>query len=333
MTKTNKEISIKSTKEQILTAYQEALEASRKKPVTPIEEKSIASKTIQVEEVKQYGYDRLNGQLNQIGDDFIKSLDTFRNSINSEYDKFVKLQNAILLEQQHLNDLYEIKENAHTLSAIIIANQKEKEEFDTNMETEEQEWNNRLVELELEYKNKKVELEKQRKREEEEYTYNLNQKRKIETDKYNQERHELLRQLNLQKQDIELREQVLVEKETEFKDLQSKVANIEEETQARIKAAETQLTKSLQQEFKFTQTLNEEQSKRSIELLQQKIESLQEKISEQDNLIAQLNTRLQLAQEQSQQIAHKALETSIQRNVVLSGSTTMNERKSAEAVN
>jgi len=317
MVKEIKEVSLKNTKEQILAAYNEALEQTKNKQITPLEEKAIINKTKQVEEIKQYGYDKLNNQLNQIGSDFLKSLEVFSNSINSEYEQFTKLQNVIELEQQHLNDLYSIKENANTLSAIIIANAKQKEEFDANMEAEEQQWQSKLTDLEFDYKNKKIELEKQRNREEDEYNYNLTQKHRIEADKYEQEKQEMLKQLSNQKQEIELREKSVIEKEYEFNELQNKVANLENDTQARIQAAELEVTKSLHQEFKFTQALKEEQAKRSVELLQQKIESLQQKITEQDSIINNLNNRLQLAQEQSQQIAHKALETSIQRNVII----------------
>jgi hypothetical protein len=317
MAKEIKEISLKNTKEQILAAYNEALEQTKNKQITPLEEKAIITKTKQVEEIKQYGYDKLNNQLNQIGSDFLKSLEVFSNSINSEYEQFTKLQNAIELEQQHLNDLYSIKENANTLSATIIANEKQKEEFEIKMESEETQWQSKLTDLELDYKTKKIELERQRKREEDEYNYNLTQKRRIETDKYEQERQKLLKELSNQKQEIELRENSITQKEVEFAELQNKVANIEKDTIARIKVAESEVAKSLQQEFKFTQALKEEQSKRSVELLQQKIESLQQKITEQDSIINNLNNRLQLAQEQSQQIAHKALETSIQRNVII----------------
>lgn len=317
MAKEIKEVSLKNTKEQILAAYTEALEQAKNKQITPMEEKAIITKGKQVEEIKQYGYDKLNNQLNQIGSDFLNSLEVFSHSINSEYEQFTKLQNAIELEQQHLNDLYAIKENANTLSATIIANEKQKEEFDAKMESEEQQWQAKLTDLEFDYKNKKLELEKQRKREEDEYNYNLTQRRRIDTDKYEQEKQELLKQLSNQKQEIELREASVTQKEAEFTELQNKVANIENDTLARIKAAESEVTKSLQQEFKYTQALKEEQAKRSVELLEQKIESLQQKITEQDSIISNLNNRLQLAQEQSQQIAHKALETSIQRNVII----------------
>lgn len=317
MAKEIKEVSLKNTKEQILAAYNEALEHAKNKQITPLEEKTIIAKTKQVDDIKQYGYDKLKNQLNQIGSDFLKSLEVFSNSINAEYEQFTKLQNAIELEKQHLNDLYAIKENANTLSATIIANEKQKEEFATNMESEEQQWQIKLAGLEFDYKNKKLELEKQHKREEDEYSYNLIQKRRIEADKYEQEKQGLLKQLSNQKQEIELREASVTQKENEFTELKNKVDNIENDTLARIKAAESEVTKSLQQEFKFTQALKEEQAKRSVELLQQKIESLQQKIIEQDSIISNLNTRLQLAQEQSQQIAHKALETSIQRNVII----------------
>ena len=244
------------------------------------------------------------------------------NTINFEYEQFKKLQNAIVLEQQHLNDLYSIVDNADTLSATIIANEKQKEEFDANMEAEEQQWQSKLTDLEFDYKNKKVELEKQRKREEDEYNYNLAQKRRIETDKYEQEKNNLLKQLSNQKQELELREKDITQKEDEFVELQNKVATLESDTQTKIKIAESEVTKALQQEFKYTQALKDEQAKRSVELLQQKIESLSQKITEQDNVIINVNNRLQLSQEQSQQIAHKALETSIQRNVIINPNDT-----------
>lgn len=317
MAKENKDISIKNTKEQILVAYNDAMEQVKNKPVTPLEEKAIIYKTKQVEDVKQYGYDRLNNQLNQIGGDFLKSLSVFGDAINTEYNQFIKLQNAIEVEQQHLNDLYAIKDNANTLSAVIIAHEKEINTFTLDMKTKEIEWENKLAELENEYKTKKIELEKQRKREEDEFTYTLTQKRRVDTDKYEQQKQELLRELSQKAQDIEIREKSIAHKEQEFIELQSKVINLESDIQTKIKTAESEPTKALQQEFKYTQALKEEQAKRNIELLQQKIESLQQKITEQDAVAINLNTQLQTAQEQSQKIAHKALETSIQRNLII----------------
>jgi hypothetical protein len=313
----SKEISLKSTKEQILAAYTEALEQLKKQKLTPVEEKAFSNKAKQVEEIKQYGYERLHGELGQIGSSFSKSLETFSESITNEYAKFLKLQEAIKTEQQHLDDLYSIKESANTLSSLIIANARQKEEFSSEMNIEQEKWKARLIELDNEFKFKKTELEKQRKREEEEYTYSLTQKRRTETDQYEQKKQEQLRELLIKQQDIQIREKSIIEQENQFMELQTKLANIEEETHSKVKFAEEEVAKVLQQEFKFSQALKDEQAKARIELLQQKVESTLEKVAEQESVIAQLNSRLQLAQEQAQQIAHKALETSTQRNMVI----------------
>lgn len=312
------QVSLKNTKEQILAAYNEALEVVKKAQVTPEQEKLISIKVNQVKEVEQNGYDRLSNQLDSFRSDFLKSLDVFNSSVADEYDKFTKLQQAVKIEQQHLNDLYSINEHADTLSTILLANQKARDEFAVQMKEAQAKWDDQLLELELDYKFKKSELEKQRKREDEEYTYNLTQKRKQEADKYEHEKQELLRELDKQKQAALLREEAITKNEQEFILLQNRVANIDQELQEKVSIAEARVTAVLQQEFKFTEALKDEQAKRTIELLQQKIESLQQKIKEQDDLLANMNTRLQVAQEQSQKIAHKALETSIQRNVILS---------------
>lgn len=312
------QVSLKNTKEQILAAYNETLELVKKKQVTPEQEKVIISKTNQVKEVEEYGYNKLSTQLGQLRSDFLKSLDVFNESVADEYDRFTKLQQAIKVEQQHLSDLYSINEQADTLSTILLANQKARDEFSAQMKEDQDKWDNQLLELELDYKSKRSELEKQRKREDDEYTYNLMQKRKQETDKYEREKQDLLHELDKQKQAAVLREEAIAKNEQEFIHLQSRVANIEQEVQEKVSIAESKVTAALQQEFKFTQALKDEQAKRTTELLQQKIESLQQKIKEQDDLLTNINARLQAAQEQSQKIAHKALETSIQRNVIIS---------------
>jgi hypothetical protein len=321
------QVSLKNTKEQILAAYNEALELVKKKQVTPEQEKVIISKTNQVKEVEEYGYNKLSTQLGQLRSDFLKSLDVFNESVADEYDRFIKLQEAIKIEQQHLSDLYSINEQADTLSTILLANQKARDEFNAQMKEDQEKWDNQLLELELDYKSKRSELEKQRKREDEEYTYNLMQKRKQETDKYEREKQDLLHELDKQKQAAILREEAIAKNEQEFIQLQSRVANIEQEVQEKVSIAEAKVTTALQQEFKFTQALKDEQAKRTTELLEQKIESLQQKIKEQDELLTNINSRLQAAQEQSQKIAHKALETSIQRNVIISP-TDSNQAKS-----
>lgn len=148
-------------------------------------------------------------------------------------------------------------------------------------------------------------------------------RRREELDQYEQQKILQSRQLLEQQRDIEIRKKNITEKEQEFLELKSKVANNEQETQAKIQLSVDNNTKELQQSFDFTQTLKDEQSKINLELAHQKIETLQQKIQDQQEVIAQLNNNLKLAQEQTQQIAHKALETSI-RNVVISTNDNKN---------
>jgi hypothetical protein len=315
------QISLKNTKEQILAAYNEAIELAKKKnQETPAQIQVKQERHKQVEEVKTTGYEQVIIQLGQLKTDCMRSVDEFMQTIGREFERFNKLESAISLEQQHLESLYGIKEEANTLSAVLLAHQKQKEEFKSKMLDEELGWQQKITQLEADYKERKAESDKQRKREEEEYTYNLNQARKIDKDKYEQQKQVSLQEIGLKKQALEAREQEILAKEQEFTVLQQRVANLDKEITTKLTEVEANTTKILQTEFKYKQTLVEEQNKRSVELLQQKIELLEQKINEQTQVIDALNSKLQMAQEQTQSIAHKALETAAQRSIIINPS-------------
>ncbi|MFN7093907.1 MAG: hypothetical protein ACK4M7_00940 [Burkholderiales bacterium] len=317
------QISLKNTKEQILAAYHEAMELAKKKnQETPMQAQAKQEKQKQVEEVKATGYEQVIGQLGQLKADCVRSVDEFMQTIDHEFARFNKLEAAINLEQQHLESLYGIKEEANTLSAIMLAHQKEKDDFKSKMENAEISWQQKIAQLEADYKERKAELDKQRKREEEEYTYNLNQVRKIDKDKYEQQKQASLQEITTKQQELEMREKEVVAKEQEFTALQQRVANLDQEITTKLAEVEANTTKVLQTEFKYKQTLSEEQNKRSVELLQQKIELLEQKLSEQAKVVEDLNAKLQMAQEQTQSIAHKALETAAQRSIIINPSET-----------
>ena len=315
------QISLKNTKEQILAAYNEALELVRQKSQeTPAQIQVKQEKQKQVEEVKSTGYEQIINQLSELKLSCTKSIDEFIQTIGREFERFNKLETAINLEQQHLESLYAIKEESDTLSAIMLANQKEKDDFKSKMLEDEIIWRNKLVQLETDYKEHKAELDKQRKREEDEYAYNLNQARKIDKDNYEQQKQVAMQEIEVKKQGLDIREKELFVKEQEFIALQQRVANLEQEINVRIAETEASTTKTLQNEFKYTQALIDEQNKRNVELLQQKIELLEQKNAEQSKVVDALNSKLQMAQEQTQSIAHKALETAAQRSIYINPS-------------
>ncbi|MBX9597592.1 MAG: hypothetical protein K2X04_03335 [Burkholderiales bacterium] len=320
------QISLKNTKEQILAAYNEALELVKKKSQeTPAQLQTKQEKQKQVDEVKSTGYEQIVNQLGELKASCTNSIDEFMQTIGREFERFNKLEAAINLEQQHLDSLYSIKTESDTLSAIMLAHQKEKDDFKSKMLDDEIAGRNKLSQLENDYKEHKAELDKQRKREEEEYTYNLNQTRKIDKDKYEQQKQIALQEITLKKQELDTREKELATKEQEFISLQQRVTNLEQEINVRVAEAEAVTTKTLQTEFKYTQALTEEQNKRNVELLQQKIELLEQKNTEQAKVVEALNNKLQQAQEQTQSIAHKALETAAQRSIYISPNEISNK--------
>ncbi|ALN41904.1 hypothetical protein ASQ44_07440 (plasmid) [Rickettsia rhipicephali] len=102
----------------------------------------------------------------------------------SEFEKLANLREAIILEQQHLQELYQINEIANSLSALLQAQAEQKERFEQEISQRKQDfeqdinsqklhWQQQRAALEQDYKEQKELLSKTRKREEEEYNYTL----------------------------------------------------------------------------------------------------------------------------------------------------------------
>ena len=58
-----------------------------------------------------------------------KNIDKLSEALLEEFSKLSDLKQAISIEQQHLYDLYQIKETAHTLSALILLIKKNLKNF------------------------------------------------------------------------------------------------------------------------------------------------------------------------------------------------------------
>lgn len=120
------EVSAKSTKDQILSAYHEMVERLQENQIqSPLEEKK---KTDEKEILTKSSGASLEGIISHLASlkvTLTKQIDTLSENLVKEFDKLTELKQAIAIEQHHLQELYEIKETAHTLSALILMQKQE----------------------------------------------------------------------------------------------------------------------------------------------------------------------------------------------------------------
>jgi hypothetical protein len=99
---TKAEISSKSTKEQILSAYNEVLTQLKEKHViSPIEEKQVKEKEAIVAKAAASSIDLILTDLNDVKSKTIKQIDNLSEQLITEVDKLANLREAIDIEQKH----------------------------------------------------------------------------------------------------------------------------------------------------------------------------------------------------------------------------------------
>ncbi|NCU36572.1 hypothetical protein EOM75_11245, partial [Candidatus Falkowbacteria bacterium] len=113
---TKQEISSKNTKNQILEAYEELLEKVKEQKSE--EPKKLQEEARKKELVGKASQNSTEGIITNIGAlkvGIAKELDKLSEQLTSEYRKLEDIQKAISLEQQNLEDLYQVTANADSL--------------------------------------------------------------------------------------------------------------------------------------------------------------------------------------------------------------------------
>src|SRR3990167_2398783 len=285
-------ISSKSKKNEILEAYNELLEKVKTESSDPQELKTMQETKTIVSKAAGLTSDNINKKFVDLKLSMSNELSTLEQKILDEYSKFKNLQQAIEIETNNLEEFYEIKKNADTLAALILAQKEYRAKFEIE----------------------KQELEKERERDTEEYRYNLQLERRKENDEYEEKKIELEKALKEKKvlfeKTISERQNILDAKEEEFNELREKVAKFESILEEAIKKTEKETREAIETKYKYQIDLNNKEIEGERKLNQQVVASLKDKIKEQDTFIIELSQRANDSTKQVQSIALKALEGS-----------------------
>lgn len=332
------EVSVKSTKDQILAAYNEVVtKLTEKQVASPQEHKKQEEKQQIVTKAINNSSDDILADLSTLKSKTIKKIDNLSEQLLDEFQKLANLREAIILEQTHLQELYQIHETANTLSALLQAQSEQKERFELEMQqikqnfqqemaSEKSHWQQQRTILEQDYKEQKDILAKTRKCEEEEYSYALELKRRKETDEYNNRRVIMEKELSDLKDNLLRREADLVAKEQDYDALKVQVEEMPNKIKEAMANAEELLRTQLLQQYEFDSQLKQKEYDGILKLNEQSIGYLEDKIKKQETYIKELTEKADNATKQLQSIACRALDTSSQRFVTLG--TSKAEEKS-----
>ncbi|NEW82869.1 MAG: hypothetical protein GZ094_10965 [Mariniphaga sp.] len=331
------EISTKNTKNEILAAYEDLMKKAQEKKTE--EPKKVQERQKQETLVKNAGDLTYEGIVKDISDlkvGLSSGLDKLGENFVSEFKKFEGLQQAIQIEKQGLEDLYQLSANTDSLSVMLLAQKEKKEQFEqemairkaeleVKMKSEKEYFDTEMAEKKALWKKEQEtsaarmkeetdEAKKSKAREEEEFQYNLKITRKKESDLHEEKRQKLEKELSEKKalfeKEFTEREANVKEAETELHGLREKSKAFQSELEKAAEVAVKSATEKLKAEFRFEKELTAKQTEGDLMLKAQTIETLISKIKDLEVSIKEFSQKAATAESSVKDIAIKAIESS-----------------------
>ena len=321
-----KKITTKSTKKEMLEAYNEVLQqlkekrAAELKPEVEIEEKKIKEAVEVTDSLSTEGIVRevstlrleVGGLLSQLSD-----------RLEEEVSKYRQVQQAVEAKQKELQDIYEIEKSALSLAALIEAQHQKrqqseaelavrKEELTHEIETLRTEWGKEKKVHEAEIKERNADDQKRREREKEEYQYAFQREQQLAREQFEDEKARLEREIAYRREQMEKeladREKAVAEKETELNELRKHVSAFPKELESTVNIAVKEAVQRVESEARNREELLKKEFDGERNVLNTRIEALEKTVTEQNEHIAKLSQQVEKSYSQVQDIAIKAIE-------------------------
>jgi len=319
-------LSLKSTKEEMLKAYNDLVARFQEKS-TGLSDKQMevkkAAETGVVEKASTYTVESIIKGLANVNIYVGKALTDLSRELTAEANKLTEIREAIAIETKHLEELHDVRLAADTLASLIRdhAEKKaafaaemveERENFDAEMAAKRADWKKEQETYVAVLKENEARLKKEREREREEYDYNLSLARKKDKDLYEEQKANLQKALKeerlKQEQELTAREAAVATVETELSELRARVAAFPGELSASVERAEREGTQRAETRFKQEELLRAKEADGDKRVAELRIAALEQMVAKQAAQIDGLTKKLEEANTQVQAIAVKAIE-------------------------
>lgn len=299
------DLTIKSTKADLLKAYEEMKEKFEKAQTEQLPLlQQTAIKTQEEKILKKTEAlipEKLENDITSLRKQVQLSLEGLKEQLITEGQNLNDLRKAIEIESKHLEEVYNIKLAADSLQTLIA-----------DYETKQTELSKKKV---IEESSLREEISGQRKeweREQEEYKYNLKIERKKEQDQYelNQDKKQAEWQANIDKKEREIaeKEEAVNNSASEIENMRKEIELFPKKLDTAVKEARQETEKTLQKDFSIEKQIAEQQRSSEKMMLEAKNNTLQELIKSQTSEIISLKKSLSEASQHAQDLAAAVIE-------------------------
>jgi colicin import membrane protein len=252
------------------------------------------------------------GNISSLGLEISKALASVSGRLVEEVERLAAVREAVRIEQAELARLHKIDVAATALDQLVAEHARQRAEFDADMARQRSGWSEETKATERERKEQEEALRRQRQREIEEYEYKKTQERKKAQDKYDEEQRQVEKK-NREKQEAlekswEQREASLKEQEVELARLKKEVDTFPARLQKEIDQSAARAAQAADARFEQQAALLRKDQDAERRVAELEIRTLRETVAQQAAQVAALQSQLEEAKRQVQEIAVKAIE-------------------------
>jgi hypothetical protein len=317
-----------SARQQMLETYAQTVKEvedrgdAQAKPEEKLEARNVREAVSAADALSTDGVVKSIGELRStIG----KTLAQLSDRLEEEVSKYVQIQRAIFAKEAELKEIYEIQKSASTLTALIEAQHRRRDEFEAELATERESLTREIettrIEWEAEKKSRESEIkeqaaaeQKRRDREREEYRYAFAREQQLAKDRFADEMAKAQRELDERKTLVEKelaeREKIIVSSESELVELRRKIETFPEELRSSVAKAAREATAAAAASAAAGEELLKREFAGERNVLTTRVTSLEQTVKEQASQLLKLSQQAEKAYTQVQDIAVKAIEGS-----------------------
>jgi hypothetical protein len=314
------------SRDDVLKTFAPLLQALGQGPA-PVATKAEAAEQAKAREIVEraasYTVESIIKDLAEMQVNLGGAVDSLASKLQGEADKLGELRHAITSEARRLSDLRNTRVAAEALEILIQDHKKKIQTLDDKATAERQDledkigkqrevWTRDQVERAAALADADAALARDRKAKEEQYVYEIERLRKLQADEFAEKKRLLQRALGesgAQKdKNWGEREKVLTAAKAEIEALRVKVEGFPKELDEAAKKAREKTITKVAAESKFEAELLEKETAANVEVYELKLKSLDERIVRQATQLVDLQKQLTTALDQTQNLAHKAIE-------------------------
>lgn len=315
----NDSVSMNSTKSEILKAYKDAKAATDAKAeasLNPVKVKALRRKKEIIEKVKPLSIDAVQKSIETLRSRTSSVLDTLRDELTGELNKLSDLEEVISLREQEAEEVFGIEHEASTLAALVEAQHVRQINFDANLIKKQFDFDEQMVIARKVWNQEKSDYVLQVNREKETWKYDFERNQQVSNDQLSDElatdRKKWKFEIETQSKILDTRHEDLVKTETELKDLREKAT----QASANIEAAREDGKKKAVVSFAIEKNAISKTNDAELRVFQGQITSLTNENNRLGEQVSSLQTKLDDAYRQVQDVAVQALQSQGNANTI-----------------